>query len=328
MTSPQPTEIPGLFILPLPTPFPIGRINTFVARGDTLTLIDTGVNSARSYDELVEGLAALGAAPADLDRVIITHHHTDHLGLVDRLAAESGAEIWCHARCVPFVEQAVEARQHLFEWSRAVWREGGVPSSLLDVTGQLFEWLASLSNGPVPVTRVLHDGDVIDLLGTSWTVLHTPGHAGDLIGLLDSQEHVLLASDHLLRDVSSNALAEPPELGGKRPRRLLEYMVQLQRVADLGPRLAYGGHGQLVTDVPGLVASRLAFHRDRAEHILALVGNGIHSLWEITELMFAHVAESEKFLALSEVLGHLDWLERDGRIVRVSQGDLTCWRAA
>ncbi len=326
MTAPLPTALPGLLVLPLPTPFPIGRINAYIVRDDELTLIDTGVNSEQSYQALVAGLAALGAAPADLDRVLITHHHTDHIGLVDRLAAESRAEIWCHQRCVPYVEQPRQARGHLWEWSAGVWREGGVPQPLLELTGQLFAWLDALSNGTASVARTLNDGEAVDLLNRSWTVLHTPGHAGDLLCLYEPGERILLASDHLLRDVSSNALVEPPEPGQKRPRRLLEYMAQLQRVADLGPRIAYGGHGPPVADVPGLVAERLRFHRERAGRILALLGSETRSLWEIAELMFARVAEPEKFLALSEVLGHLDWLERDGRIGRVKHGDITAWR--
>lgn len=328
MTQPIRTEIPGLFVLPLPTPFPIGRVNAYLAQGEALTLIDTGVNSPQSYDALRAGLAALGATPADLDRIIVTHHHTDHIGLVDRLAEESGAAVWCHSRCVPYVERPAETRHRLQVWSRDVWREGGAPQALLDLTQQLFDWFATLSNGPFPVSRAVEDGETIDLLGQTWVVYHTPGHAGDLVCFFEPERRVLLASDHVLRDVSSNPLIEPPEPGQKRPRRLVEYMAQLQRVADLAPRIAYTGHGEPVTDVPGLVARRLAFHRERAACVLALLKDGPCSLYELTEKMFPHIAGPEKFLALSEVLGHLDWLEQEGQIDRMTEGGLTRWRAA
>jgi|YNPBryBLVA2012_1023415.scaffolds.fasta_scaffold24495_2 glyoxylase-like metal-dependent hydrolase (beta-lactamase superfamily II) len=328
MTTPVPTDVPGLFALPLPTPFPIGRINTYLARGDNLTLIDTGVNTEKSYGELRTGLATLGVRPADLDRIILTHHHTDHLGLVARLAEESGAEVWCHRRCVPFVSQPAEARAYLRDWSVGVWQEGGVPEGLLALTEQVFRWFEAMSNGPAAVSRVLEDSEIITLLGRDWTVLHTPGHAGDLICLYEPSGGVLLSSDHLLGRVSSNALIEPPDPGQKRPRRLLDYMAQLRRVAELAPRVAYAGHGEPVTDVPALVEARLAFHRQRAEHVLSLLRGSPRSLYDLTESMFAHVTEAEKFLALSEVLGHLDWLERDGRVVRVPQETHTCWQAA
>lgn len=322
MTEPIETDVPGLYVLPLPTPFPIGRINTYLVRDRGLTLIDAGVNSERSYHALRDGLALLGIRPADLERIIITHHHTDHIGLVDRLAAVSGAEIWCHAECVPYVEQPSETRQRLNEWSMEAWREAGAPADLITLTAQLMQWFESLGNGSVAVDHVLADGDRVDLLGREWQVLHTPGHAGDLICLYEPRDAVLLSSDHLLRDVSSNALVEPPARPGeKRPRRLLEYMAQLERVMQLQPRIAYGGHGQPTTDVRGVIQARLAFHKKRAQHILELFSAESLTLFEMTEMLFAHVDGPEKYLAMSEVLGHLDWLEQDSLIARVPVDD-------
>lgn len=327
MTQPIETGIPGLYVVPLPTPFPIGRINTYLVRDDCLTLIDTGVKSTRSYDALQDGLAVLDLRPADLERIIITHHHTDHIGLVDRLVAESGAEVWCHAKCAPYVEQPVETRQWLNSWSMEAWQEAGAPDDLIALTGQLLAWFDTLGNGPVKVDRMLADGDCVDMLGQPWQVLHTPGHAGDLICLYEPESAVLLSSDHLLRDVSSNALVEPPPSGEKRPRRLLEYMAQLERVAELQPRIAYGGHGPPTTDVPGVIKERLAFHAQRAQRILGLFGEEALTLFEMTEKLFTHVDGPEKYLAMSEVLGHLDWLERDGLITRVSTDDqVVRWR--
>ena len=75
-----------------------------------------------------------------------------------------------------------------------------------------------------------------------------------------------------------------------------------------------------------LVAERLAFHRERADRILALMGDESHTLYAITEQMFAHVADAEKFLALSEVLGHLDLLEREHRIVRTAETPVVRWQ--
>jgi glyoxylase-like metal-dependent hydrolase (beta-lactamase superfamily II) len=326
MTEPIQTVVPDLYVLPLPTPFPIGRINAYLTTSSPVTLIDTGVNSDRSYDALVAGLAALDLTTADLERIIITHHHADHIGQVDRLAAESGAEVWCHELCVPYVETPRAAREHLDKWSMIAWQEADVPQEILGLTEQLLVWFASLSNGPTAVNCVLSDGDSIALAGHEWQVLHTPGHAGDLICLFQPDTKVLLSSDHLLRDVSSNALAEPPQNGHKRPRRLLEYMAQMERVAALDPSIAYGGHGKPATDIPALVAERLSFHRERADRILALMGDESHTLYAITEQMFAHVADAEKFLALSEVLGHLDLLEREHRIVRTAETPVVRWQ--
>ncbi len=328
MTQPVATDVPGLFMLPLPTPFPIGRVNTYLVQDECLTLIDTGINTERSYAALVEGLATLGLRPADLERILITHHHVDHLGQVDRLVAESGAEVWCHPGCVPFLEQPAETRARVNAWSVIAWQEAGAPQDFFETTGPVLALFDSVANGPVRVACQLDEGGVVQLLGRRWDVLHTPGHAGDLICLYQPEEGVLLSSDHLLRDVSSNALIEPPAPGQKRPRRLLDYMAQLQRVAALNPRIAYGGHGAPTTEVAALVEKRLALHEQRARHILALMGDTPVTLYALTERVFPRVNPAEMFLALSEVLGHVDWLEQDGLAERVpSETDVVRWRA-
>lgn len=331
MSEPQATVLPGLYLLALPTPFPIGRVNVYVAKDDeTVTLIDCGVNSDRAYNELVEGLAALDLTPADLDRIILTHHHTDHVGLAARLVEQSGAAVWCHPLCVPHVEHPVETRAHLLAWSQEAWQEAGVPQPIMDLTALIFESFERLTTTPVQVVRTLDDGDTIDLLGMPWTVLHTPGHAGDLICLHQPDDAIMIISDHLIQHVSSNAFTEPPLPGQKRPRRLLQYMDGLRRVADLAPRIAYTGHGDPVTDVPGLVAVRLAFHQKRVEHIEAILAEQPEplTLYQLAEIIFRHVSEQEKFMALSEVLGHLDWLERDGHIQRETRAGRIHWRVA
>ena len=329
MTEPLETSLPGLYTLPLPTPFPIGRVNTYLARdNEQITLVDTGVNSTRSYDALVQGLAALGLRPTDLDRIILTHHHVDHIGLVDRLVAESGAEVWCHPACVPYVEAPTTNRERVNAWTLEAWSESGAPESFFEVTGQLLAWFQTLANGPVSVARQLDDGDSLTLAGHKWQVLYTPGHAGDLICLFQPEEAVLLSSDHLLRDVSSNALIEPPEPGHKRPRRLIQYLAQLQRVADLVPGIAYGGHGAPTIGIPELVQRRLEFHERRAQHILGLMTEQPMTLFALTEQVFPRVDAAQMFLALSEVLGHVDWLEQDGLIRRVSgSSEIVRWQA-
>ena len=77
----------------IPTPFQVGRVNTYLLEDEPLTLVDSGPNSGKALDELERQLEALGHGIEDLELVIITHQHIDHLGLVDIVAKRSGAEV-------------------------------------------------------------------------------------------------------------------------------------------------------------------------------------------------------------------------------------------
>ncbi|MGD1995052.1 MAG: MBL fold metallo-hydrolase, partial [Anaerolineae bacterium] len=175
---------------------------------------------------------------------------------------------------------------------------------------------------------VLEDGESVVLGGEAWRVLHTPGHTGGLICLHQPRRQVLLSSDHLLRDVSSNPIVEPPvEDGEPRPRRLVDYVEQLQRVAELAVDRALPGHGAPILDVPELVSRRLAFHAERAERILDILARRERTVYQVTQILFPHLDPINRFLAVSEVIGHLDWLEERDQVTSRMKGRKRLWRA-
>lgn len=310
------TSTANLHRLILPTPFPVGPVNVYLAEGDPLTLIDTGPLAEATWAALEAGLAAHGYRVEDLRRLLITHHHVDHVGLAAEIVERSGAEVWTHPYNFAWLadHDGQRARQHPFYL--ALWHDSGVPAEMLEMLEQagasLGQWQA-----PVQAQQPIDEGDRVALAGAEWEVLHTPGHAGGLICLWQPGARTVIASDHLIGNISSNPILEPPPLvQGPRPRRLVDYLYHLQRVAALDPAVALPGHGEPVRAVPDLVQHRVTFHHKRAERIRnALPAQGI-SLWDLTVAVFPRLKERpmDGFLALSEVLGHLDLLESEGRV--------------
>ena len=83
----------GIHRLRIPTPFAVGRVNCYLIEDEPLTLVDTGPNSGKSLDELIRQLSALGRSLEEIELVILTHQHIDHLGLVEIIASRSGAGV-------------------------------------------------------------------------------------------------------------------------------------------------------------------------------------------------------------------------------------------
>jgi hypothetical protein len=78
-------------------------------------------------------------------------------------------------------------------------------------------------------------------------------------------------------------------------------------MAALAPAVALPSHGEPVTDVAGLVKQRVAFHERRAERWLQTLDGRPLSLWDLTQQAFPRIPRGmDYFLALSEVLAHLD----------------------
>src|SRR5215208_618902 len=150
----------GIHPIAVPTPFAVGRVNVYLIEDDPLTLVDAGPNSATSFDELSSGLAALGHSLEDIELVVLTHQHIDHLGLVSLVAQRSGAEVAAIDAAVQFVENYSEEAQADDKFARSVMLRNGIPedvvSALTSVSQAFRAWGARAD-----VTRVLHDGDAM-----------------------------------------------------------------------------------------------------------------------------------------------------------------------
>lgn len=310
----------------LPTPFPVGPVNVYLAEGESLTLVDTGPRYAPARETLQTALAERGHRVADLRRILLTHAHPDHCGLAAELVRASGAEVLTHAANLPWLADDANTRSRAFYAEVMHW--AGVPAEvLIGLAGVQHSTDRYIE--PVTPDRTLADGDALRLGDEVWQVLHTPGHAGGLICLYQPQRRLLISSDHLLRDISSNALVEPPAIGAtERPRRLVEYMAQLRRVAALDVALALPGHGPPITDPRALIRERLAFHEKRARRLLETLSDETLTVHEIASRLFPDLDPINYFLALSEVIGHLQWLEAESRVTHTERSGVAFWRRA
>jgi len=123
-----PAAAAGIHRLSIPTPFAVGRVNVYVIEDEPLTLVDTGPNSGSSLDELERGLGALGHSIADLELVILTHQHIDHLGLVDVIRRRSGAEVATSEVARPYVERYSEEAAADDAFAVELMRRHGIPA--------------------------------------------------------------------------------------------------------------------------------------------------------------------------------------------------------
>ncbi len=308
----------GIHRLPIPTPFAVGRVNTYLIEGEPLTLVDTGPNSGKALDALERALAAHGRRVEDLELILVTHQHIDHLGLVGILARRSGAEVAALDLLAPYLGAYREQAEADDAFSFGLMRTHGIPEdvaeALRSVSAAFRAW-----GGQATVTRPLAPGARLELGGRSFEVLHRPGHSPSDTVFWDGASGLLIAADHLIKHISSNPLVTRPLPGtesadGGRPRALLTYIQSLKQTRELPVRLALSGHGEPIEDHAALIGSRLAMHRRRARRIGKLIAEEPRTAYEIAQAMWGNIAVTQAYLTLSEVLGHVDLLLADGTV--------------
>jgi glyoxylase-like metal-dependent hydrolase (beta-lactamase superfamily II) len=326
----QDTCLQHLKAIELPTPFPVGPITVYLADapGEPLTLIDTGPHTPEARATLAARLADRGYGLADLDRVVITHAHVDHFGLAAEMAEAARAKVLTHPWNVAALADYGADRDRRLAFYADLLRRSAVPTEITIALNQATRGV-NLFARPVAVDATLDEGDLLRFAGRDWQVLHTPGHAAGLICLYEPRSRTLLSSDHLLANVSSNPVIEPPPPGrAERLRSLALYTASLQRVANMGIDTALPSHGPVIRNVVGLVRQRLAFHQQRMDRVLKALQAGAKTTWEVTYALFPERTPLDTFLAVSEVIGHLDLLELEGNIVGEDTGDGLVWQLA
>jgi glyoxylase-like metal-dependent hydrolase (beta-lactamase superfamily II) len=318
----------GIHRIPIPTPFAVGRVNVYLIEDDPLTLVDTGPNSATSFDELTSGLAALGHALEDLELVVITHQHIDHLGLVSIVAQRSGADVAALDVAVPYVESFSQEAQKDDEFARSVMLRNGIPEdvvSALSAVSQAFRAWGSRAD----VTRVLRDGEEMSFRDRTLHVHHRPGHSPTDTIFHDRERRILIAADHLLGHISSNPLiTRPPDRSAERPQALVTYLRSLEATREMDVDLVLPGHGEPIADHRALIDERFALHRRRAEKIHGLIAEQPRTAYEIAQELWGNIAVTQAYLTLSEVLGHVDLLLNAGRVREVDRAGTALFEAA
>jgi glyoxylase-like metal-dependent hydrolase (beta-lactamase superfamily II) len=318
---------PGIHRLAIPTPFAVGRVNLYLIDDDPLTLVDAGPNSGTSLDALETQLGELGRRVEDIELVLITHQHIDHIGLVNIVATRSGAEVGAIDKLVPFVENYRDEAAAQDEFATATMLRHGIAPDVVEALGSVS--LAFRAWGArADVSRVLHDGDTIELRDRTLEVAFRPGHSPTDTVFHDRERRLLLAADHLLAHISSNPLLTAPEDSTMdRPQALVTYLESLALTRAMDLDLVLPGHGEAITDHRTLIDRRFELHRNRAEKIQRLIAERTRTAYEIAQALWGNIAVTQAFLTLSEVLGHTDILLNEGRVREVAEDDVVRFEA-
>jgi glyoxylase-like metal-dependent hydrolase (beta-lactamase superfamily II) len=322
----------AIHTLSVPTPFAVGRVNCYLIEDEPLTLVDTGPNSGRALDELEQQLDGLGHRIEDLERIVVTHQHLDHLGLLGILARRSGAEVCALDVLVPVIERYGELANADDDLAAALMLRHGIPgdvvTALRAVSRSFRAW-----GGSAEVSRPLADGADLPFAGRTLRVLHRPGHSPSDTLFWDAERALLLGGDHLLGHISSNPTISRA-LGGRsgepdagRPRALLHYIRSLRETRAMPVATVLPGHGDPITAHVALIDDRLGMHERRARKIRGLIAEAPLTAYDIAQRLWGKVALTQAFLTLSEVLGHADLLLERGEIREAELGGVIRFQA-
>lgn len=300
--------------LSIPTPFYVGDVNVYLIKEDPLTLIDVGPKTKEASDVLRAKLAKHGVKLADIRRIVLTHAHEDHCGLAKQVRDEAkDAEILVHEWETGHLFGRLAHDEH-----KQLMLRSGVPESVFNEMRSLYEDISLLTDSLKDSDfHPLRDNMELEFAGGSLRVLHTPGHTPGSCSFVREADRTLICGDCVLKRITPNPILSPdPVDPSKRFRSLAEYLVSLARLRSFSPTLAYGGHGEPVTDFEEIFHRYVRAIDERQKKVVSLVPRDGITAFELAGRLFKESFDHDvhRFLAISEAVAHLDYAESEGKI--------------
>jgi len=301
--------------LSIPTPFYVGDVNVYLIKEDPVTLIDVGPKTPQAAAALREKLGQNGIQFSDVRRIVLTHAHEDHCGLAKQVRDEAkNADILVHDWETGHLFGRLAQEAH-----RKLLLRSGVPTAVLDEMRALYESISLLTDSLEDGEFLpLYDEMEIEFESGALRVLHTPGHTPGSCSFAREANRTLICGDCVLKRITPNPIVSPdPVDPEKRFKSLAEYLVSLAKLRSYKPTLAYGGHGEPVTDFEEIFNRYIRAIDDRQKKVLSLVSGCGSTAFDIAQELFPDSFNHDvhRFLAISEAIAHLDYAESERKIV-------------
>ncbi|WP_017755684.1 MBL fold metallo-hydrolase [Calidifontibacillus oryziterrae] len=303
----QINEINGVYQIVLPTPFSVGPINVYLIKGDVVTLVDMGPKTKEAWAVFCESLKQINLKPEDIEQVVLTHHHPDHVGLLQFMP--ENLTVVGHPKNNPWLNKSEDFIKLHDDFFMTYFKRLGVEDWMhLPVIESMKATLSYACDNRV-ISHEVHDGDLLRGL-EDWKILETPGHAGSHIALYREKDGLMMAGDLIIEHVSSNPLVEPPYPGeSERAKALLQYHESLRKCLQLDINLVLAGHGRNVENCHALIDMRMQKQEERMSRVYEWLKEKPLTAFEISELLYPTLYKKELGLTLSVAVGQLDLLE-------------------
>lgn len=311
----------GVLWLRLPMPGALDHVNVYVLdEGDSWTIVDCGPHRPAvvgHWEAILKG--PLKGKP--VERVLITHHHPDHIGMLGWFM-ERGASHWA-SRTSYLLSRLLTLDIEEVPSDAAVeyWKMAGMPPEMIEQKlGEKPFSFAEIVH-PIPVGHMrLCEGDVITAGGRTWDVRMGAGHAPEHATFWSRDDNLVLGGDQLLPSISPNVGVHPAEpdsdpLGDwlEACERLATYATEDQFVLP-GHKLPYIG-------LPTRMRQLINNHHSGLERLKAHIVEPKTVVECFPPLFKRKIVPDIYHLAMIESYAHLNHLLKIGQATRERRDD-------
>ena len=319
----EPIEVSkGIFWFRLPLPMALDHVNIYaVDEGDSWTIIDTGLWSKKTLS-IWRSIVDQCFNKKPISRVIVTHHHPDHVGLAGWFQKEFKAVLWMTrtawlmARMLRLDYQKLPVEETVNFWRRAGMDEKALKER---ASGKPFNFGDSVFEMPLGFRRIV-DSEKINLGNRSWIVRVGNGHAPEHATLWCENEPLVIAGDQVISSISPNlgVYATEPEADP-----VQDWLTSCETFLPFAndKQLVLSGHKLPFHGLPHRLKQLIENHHTALSRLVDLLKEPHTAVGCFPALYNRKISENEYVLALVEAVAHLNHLYKEKIVSREMNSD-------
>ncbi len=315
------TVAEGVVWMRLPLPMALDHVNVYALDdGDSWTVIDTGFASKRSRD-IWQKLLSGPLAGKPVGRVIVTHHHPDHVGLAGWFI-ENGASLamprtgWLMARMLTMDVHEIPTYETIDFYAKSGMDADEFTRRKTDRPFNFADCVVPL---PLGYTRLI-DGGTITMGGRNWDIRMGDGHAPEHATFWSRDDNLVIGGDQLLPSISANLGVYPTE---PEADPVTDWLTSCERFKPFArdDQLVLGGHKLPFTGLPERLDQMIENHHGALKRLLEHLSEPRSAGECFAPLFKRSIGPAEYGLALVEAVAHLNHLHQTGLASRTLNDD-------
>ncbi len=311
----------GVLWMRLPLPMALDHVNVYALDdGDSWTVIDTGFASKvtrKIWQSLIDG----PMAGKPVGRVVVTHHHPDHVGLAGWFVA-NGASLamprtgWLMARMLTLDVQETAPPETLAFYKRAGMEPAEFARRSKD---RPFNFADCVTPLPLGYDRLI-EGGTIQMGGRNWDIRMGDGHAPEHATFWSRDDNLVIGGDQLLPSISANLGVYPTE---PEADPVADWLASCERLMPYArdDQLVLGGHKLPFTGLPLRLRQMIENHHNALPRLLQHLSEPRAAGECFAPLFKRKISPAEYGLALVEAVAHVNHLYHTGQVTRRLRND-------
>lgn len=312
-------------IEPIRIEIPLGimfqSVNCYLIPGKQLTLIDCGLYSQSNWGIFQKKIKEHGYKVDDIEQIIITHEHRDHIGLLPEIIANSNAIVRVPKMIKEWFSQPDKKNKEEINFTKELFTSLRFPEEVLK---EVFNYIEKVKENKkfenLDRFEFFEEGDFLEIGNTQWEVLNTPGHCPSQFVFLQKEQKRIFGSDMLLPIAPMPIKVENPNEKGQPVKGLVDLLNSFERLQTFNIQTVYPGHGSVFTDANAMIDKQLDRMEMRKEECYDCIKSGLNTLYHINRKMYSFQKIPPDFSGLFMVLGYIDLLEQEEKIVKNKEG--------